>query len=275
MREFMSEAFALALLTVLLYVYAYFFEVGYAARFLYPPELIGPTLSSFVGVWVLMLFVLLFGFLQLNLQYWPHQNRWKVGFIAALIVYVFAVLTAMAFSRTSWATTAVAFSSSAIAIAANAAYTRSVQKQRSAIEENDATSTTTLHAAPDIRDTFTVYDRKSNIPQYSIAYALVKYFGRDPLSYFLLFLIVAPSMCLYAGFTQAYAAKGFYLLEGKDDFVAPELVIRIVNGIIVSVPFDPETKTYRRQFRVQQVSDIGDQRLSPLQIETLTELKKF
>ena len=125
----------------------------------------------------------------------------------------------------------------------------------------------------DLKGMFTLFDRRAMIPKWSIAYHLIKQFGQDPLVYPLLFLIVLPCGTLYAGLTQGFGKTDFYLLEANSADEQPELVIRIMNGIVISALYDLASNSYQDRFQVRATNDLGGRAMSPIHVEGLKVAK--
>lgn len=194
-----SEAAVLSAITLYAYFCAYLFEAGHSIPFGYPAELIGPTLYSLQGGWPVIIVFYLFGFLQLNLQYWPGYGRWTAGFVVILALFIAAILTLSAFLP-SWAPY-IELGSAIIAGGVNALHNRQLRRAKSGRGKDAG-----LSMSPEFSGIFTVFDARSSIPRGTIAHRLIAPRGFDPLAPMLLLGIIVPALAGLAGFTQAKRA---------------------------------------------------------------------
>jgi hypothetical protein len=257
--RFASDAAILSVATVFIYFCAYMFEVGHSFRFGYPPEIIGPTLYSFEGPWVLGILFYLFCFMQLNFIYWPHTGGWLALFVILAVVLTIALLTLTGFFP-NWLPAIILFTSGA-AFLGRFGFGKFWAKQLNKANE----SPEEWHPSPQFRSIFTVYDASSQLVPGTIAHALVSKFGFDPLAFAFLLLIVIPCLAAYAGFIQGVGQTNFYAISSPGQS-STELVVRMVGGNIISVPYHPQTSNYDQLYRVRQVSSLGSEVLSPVHI---------
>jgi hypothetical protein len=259
MQTILSEATLIIAITILAYFYAYSFETGFSFYFSYPPQIIGPTLNSFLGIWIILLFMIVSLYLQLNLQYWPHTKKWKAGFVLVSLVFVVIVLTMMAFIPGYVVRLAVMISS-IIAIIAHFIYSINRKKDEASAERPKES---------EFSDTFTSYDKESKVPSHTIAYAILNKLRFDPVVYFSLFLVLFPGIIGYAGYTQAMSKSHFYLYLSDEGNATKEITIRMVGDTIITAPFNENENTYRREFRVRSRSDLRHGMLVPLWVNDL------
>ena len=259
MGKLASDAAILSVTTVFVYFCAYSFEVGHAFRFGYPPEIIGPTLYSLEGPWTIGIFGYIFFFLQLNFTYWPHTGKWFVLFLILLIAFVILILTVPAFFP-NWPYVVTIFIVGCSLVGSLAWKIFWSREMENARVPDDT------HPSPHLRNIFTVYDFRSKLLPGTIAYNIVSKLGFDPLAVALLALIIVPFLFSYAGLVQSIAQKDFYTIALPGE--KPELVVRMVGGNVISVPFNPQTSETDQVYRVRQISALGKEVFGRIRIDT-------
>jgi hypothetical protein len=65
---------------------------------------------------------------------------------------------------------------------------------------------------------------------------------------------------------QARGQQSFFIMTGDGP---PEIVIRIINGIIVSAPYDPAITTFETRFHVVEVVNMDQRSIYPIRVEKL------
>lgn len=181
-RRHLETALIIPAVTALLYAYSFAFEAGYAAALGYPAGFvpIGLDLILNIGTALFVYVALFVGFLQLNLQYWP-AGQAHTSQLIGLAVAFFASMIALniwfpgKFPIALFLTPLTAL----VGIRAMRRWEKTPIDQRTDKVPN-------------------VYDARGVVPRESVAYALMKSLGFDPVLVAAVLLLVIP--LLFAGF---------------------------------------------------------------------------
>jgi hypothetical protein len=261
MDKLASDAIFLAIGTILSYFYVYCFEIGYCFHFGFPSGIFPITLSNILHAWFLLTFyvIFVFGFLQLNLQYWPATQKHVAAFVFVFFGYLFCLITILTLFRDLLIIDGLNFNihiflafwlSSAIGLCAVRIYNRDVAGEISPKDKNDSGRID----REDAKTIFTVFDRTSNISFGSIGHMVLARLGFDPLIIILVFLLFLPGISLYAGWANAYSQTVFYVYERINDH-QNQIVLKIAEGQLISAPYDPIYETYKARFVIVRITD--------------------
>lgn len=172
-----------------IYLYAYSFEIGYALQFEYPRDLISfnpSIISNFFAIHVLFI-LFLFGFLALNLQYWPFSQRYIVAIILGSVTFYLVFIIFWRFFP-GWLSMAMLFSSGFALFGGRVLFRRR--------------STSVEPGSPDRLPN--IYDRRSEVHEGTIAYFFLHRMGFDPLLYIFIFFLLIPGVFCLNGYLEAY-----------------------------------------------------------------------
>lgn len=231
------SAWLIPVATALLYAYSYSFEVGYAAAFGYPPSLVSISLDLALNFGTAAFFYAIFVlvFLQLNLQTWPGTRIHTAGLIFVLVLF-FASLIACKI----WLPDHLQLVYFLVPLTAYAGQLLSYK-----LLKGEGSSADRLPNA---------YDHGGRIPAHSVAYALVRRFGFDPLLLALLIAIVLPALFAGAGYAEGRTHADFLLFEESGQNF---LILRIGGGSIIAAEYNESETGFRPAFVVRAVEGVG------------------
>jgi len=265
LRFNLPSALLISLATVGLYWYSFCFEVGWALYFGYPTGLIPISLGLILNVWTFLFFYscMAFGFLQLNLSHWTHYGKGKYALVVMLILFL-ALLMVIRGYAPKYTAFVVLFSSVAAYIGTL------VMRRKLAAQKNEAPEKSKEgEQGFDVTQIATVYDARSKIPSESIAHRIVERLGFDPLLVFFFVVIVFPVMFGGAGYIEARSKQDFYSFSDSAANPRKEyLVLRILDGILIAVPYKKDSGTYVKAFLVRHAADTEG--LSPVHVERVS-----
>lgn len=233
----LSLGVLLPLATIGLYAYSYIFELGYAFYFGYPVQLIAPSvyLIANFGVAVFFYALMAFGFLQLNLQTWPMTPRHVFLLVVLLISFLFGLIALKAWNRE-----ALRY---AYFLIPATAYLGGIAAHRWQKEGNKEVYDKVPMA----------YDARSNVPENSIASAIVRRLRFDPLLLSFLVVMVLPALFCAAGYADARSQTTFYeFTDGGTSYIS----LQFTGESVIAARFDPTANHYYSEFVVRTAGDL-------------------
>lgn len=233
----LSLGVLLPLATIALYAYSYIFEIGHAFYFGYPVQLVPPSVDLIANFGVALFFygVMVFGFLQLNLQTWPKTRRHVFLLVVVFVCFLFALV-----ALKSWYREALRYSYFLIPATA---YVGIIAAHRWRKRDNKE----------DYDKVPIAYDARSNVPEHSIAGAMVGRLGFDPLFLSLLVFIVLPALFWMVGYADAKSRTTFYeFTDSGSSYVS----LRFTGGAVIAARFEPAKKHYYSEFVVRAAGDL-------------------
>jgi len=238
--------------TMFLYVYSYAFEIGHAMYFGYPSGLVaisvGLVINFGTGVFLYLLFF--FGFLQLNLQSWPNTKKHVFSLTIAFIVFFSALIATKV-----WLPRFGGVSYMLIPLIAyfGLRATRKWRKSETPSESDKIPM---------------AYDARSQVPEDSIAHAIVYRLGFDPLLFGALLLIVLPALFWSAGFADAKSrTQHYFFQESGSEYV----ILRFTGSSVIGARLDESNGIYYPEYVRRPV--LGLAAIEPMKFEKLKEAK--
>jgi len=229
----------LPILFSILYIYAYCYELGYAHYFGYPIAWVKfelGMLGNFLSSQILFI-TYIFLFFQLAFQYTPATQRYVVSIVFACFMIGLLQIAIEYFAPQEWKVASI--------YAAFAVVTFGLLLSVHRLRAKSGSGSDFVPSA---------YDRKSQVPEGTIAHFFLSRFRFDPLLYIYLFLFLFPILFATNGYIEAEQKKSFFKFSFDNNFY---LALRISDSSIIASPYENHREFFTKGYLTIATEQVG------------------